>query len=141
MKVLFICTANSCRSQMAEAWARHLYPADWEVKSAGLLIYRITSRTRAAMEEVGIAMEGQKPKTFDRFDLDSFDRIVTLSDEARRYLPRLEHPERHLARPIDDPMSARGTDAQVTEAFRRGREEIRKIVVSLLPSDNDEKDA
>lgn len=141
MKVLFICTANSCRSQMAEAWARHLFPADWEAHSAGLLLYRITSRTRAAMREVGIDMEGQAPKTFDRFDLDSFDRIVTLSEEARRYLPRLAHPERHLARPVDDPMAFRGTDEEVTEAFRRGRDEIRKIVASLLPSDNPKKDA
>jgi len=141
MKILFVCTANSCRSQMAEAWARHLFPEGWEVHSAGLLIYRITSRTRAAMKEVGVGMEGQKPKTFDRFNLDSFDRIVTLSEEARRYLPSLEHPDRHLPRPITDPMSARGTDEEVTEAFRQGREEIRKIVTSLLPSDNPQKDA
>ena len=140
MRVLFICTANSCRSQMAEAWGRHLFPADWEVQSAGLLIYRITSRTREAMREVGIDMEGQEPKTFDRFDLDSFDRVVTLSEEAGRYLPLLADPSRHLARPIDDPVAARVTDEEVTAAFRKSRDQIREIVASLLPSDHQEKD-
>jgi len=141
MRVLFICTANSCRSQMAEAWARHLYPADWEVCSAGLLIYRITEKTRRAMAEVGLDMEGQKPKTFDIFDLNSFDRVVTLSEEASRYLPALQHPDRHLKSPIADPMAASGTAEEIAAAFREGRDTIRDIVTSLLPSDFTAKDA
>jgi arsenate reductase len=141
MRVLFICTANSCRSQMAEAWARHLYPQDWEVCSAGLLIYRITEKTRHTMAEVGLDMAGQKPKTFDVFDLDSFDRVVTLSDEANRYLPALKDPTRHLKNPIIDPMAATGTPEEVAAAFREGRETIRDIVSSLLPSENTPKDA
>ena len=87
MKVLFVCTANSCRSQMAEAWARELFPAQWQVQSAGLLTYRITDKTRAVMNEVGLDLAGQKPKTFDKVDLDSFDLIITLSEEAGLYLP------------------------------------------------------
>ena len=132
MKILFMCTANSCRSQMAEAWAGKYLPADWEVHSAGLLTYRITRKTRAVMAEVGLDMAGQKPKTIDSLDLDSFDLIITLSTEAGRYLPELSHPERHRRHPVDDPMSFSGTAEEAREDFRRGRDEVGKIVMGLL---------
>ena len=132
MKVLFICTANSCRSQMAEAWARHLFPDDWTVKSGGLLTYRITDKTRAAMAEVGLDMAGQETKTFDKFDLDSFDLVVTLSREAGRYLPALADLSRHLRHPVTDPMSATGSDEEIQVAFRVGRDKIKSIVSDLL---------
>lgn len=132
MKILFICTANSCRSQMAEAWARHLFPDDWTVKSGGLLTYRITDKTRAAMAEVGLDMAGQETKTFDKFDLDSFDLVVTLSRESGRYLPALADPARHLRHPVTDPMSATGSDEEIKAAFRTGRDQIKKIVSDLL---------
>lgn len=131
MKVLFLCTANSCRSQMAEAWARQLFPAGWQVQSAGLLTYRITRKTRAVMAEVGLDMAGQQTKTLDRFDLDSFDLVVTLSDEVARYLPELADPARHVSCPVDDPMSATGTPDEVREAFRGGRDRIRRIVEAV----------
>jgi arsenate reductase len=132
VKVIFICTANSCRSQMAEAWARHLFPPGWTVSSAGLLTYRITDNTRRAMADVGLDMAGQEPKTFDRFDLDDFDLVVTLSPEAGRFLPALRDPARHLHRPVDDPMGAAGTAAEVAAAFARGRDAIRAIVEQIV---------
>lgn len=128
MKVLFVCTANSCRSQMAEAWARHLFPEGWEAASAGLVTYRITERTRWVMEEAGVSMDGQAPKTFDTLDPDSFDLVLTLSEEAGRYLPGLAHPERLVRRPLDDPMSATGDPETVREAFRAGRDRVRALV-------------
>jgi len=132
VKVLFVCTANSCRSQMAETWARSLFPAAWEVRSAGLLTYRITSRTRGAMAEVGLDMSGQRSKTIDTVDLDDFDLIVTLSDEARRYLPRLARPGVHVHVPVDDPMAASGNRDEVVEAFRTGRDRIQRIVERVV---------
>ncbi len=132
MNVLFVCTANSCRSQMAEAWAGELFPADWKVRSAGLLTYRITDKTRLVMSEVGLDMAGQKPKTIDSVDLDSFDLIITLSKEAGSYLPALADPGRHRRHPVDDPMSFRGTPEETLADFRRGRDEIRQIVATLV---------
>ncbi len=132
MNVIFICTANSCRSQMAEAWAGRLFPSGWTVCSGGLLTYRITDNTRRAMAEAGLDMEGQKTKTFDQFDLNSFDLVVTLSNEAGRYLPARAHPERHLRRPITDPMSSDGSAEEVQAAFREGRERIKGIVEDLV---------
>ena len=132
MRVLFICTANSCRSQMAEAWAHKLFPAEWTALSGGLLTYPISDNTRGAMAEVGLDMAGQKTKTFDQFDLDSFDVVVTLSNEAGRYLPSLADPKRHLRRPVTDPMSATGSTEEVLAAFREGREQIKLIVQDVI---------
>ena len=132
MKVIYLCTANSCRSQMAEAWAHHLFPSGWQVRSAGLLTYRITKKTRAVMAEVGLDMAGQQTKTLDRFDLNEFDLVVTLSHEVGTYLPELEHPERHIRCPIDDPMSSTGEAVEVRAAFRLGRERTRQIVEATV---------
>ena len=113
---------------MAEAWAGRLFPADWTISSCGLVTYRITSRTRQAMEEVGLDMEGQTPQSIDDYDLNSFDLIVTLSLEAGRYLPALDDPTRHLPCPVNDPMSAEGSEEEIQQAFRTGRDRIRQIV-------------
>ncbi len=131
MNVLFVCTANSCRSQMAEAWARHLFPADWSISSGGLLTYRITEKTRHTMMEVGLDMAGQDTKTFDTFDLSSFDLVVTLSEEAGRFLPALDDPGKHIRLPMTDPMSVRGDSEKVRQAFRTGRDHIRGIVQDI----------
>ena len=132
MKVLFVCTANSCRSQMAEAWACRLFPADWTVHSGGLLTYPITDDTRRTMAEVGLDMAGQQSKTFDQFELDVFDLVVTLSNEAGRYMPGLADPTRLLRRPIADPMSAKGSSEEIQAAFRLGRDRIKRIVEDIV---------
>ena len=132
MKVLFICTANACRSQMAEAWARHLFPGDWTAASAGLITHPIHDRTRAIMAEAGVGMEGQVSKSIDTQNLDAFDLVVTLSDEAGRFLPALVDPDRHRRCPVPDPMAARGTPEQVRTAYREGRDRIRDLVADLL---------
>jgi arsenate reductase len=132
LRIIFLCTANSCRSQMAEAWARRFFPAGWEVQSAGLLTYPITEETRAAMAEVGLDMAGQESKSMDRFVLDDFDLVVTLSRNSGRFLPRLSHPERHLHRPLPDPMQVTGSDEQVQQAFRKARDRIRQVVEEIL---------
>ncbi len=131
MRVLFVCTANSCRSQMAETWARHLFPQEWSVASGGLLTYRITERTRHTMQEVGLEMKDQKPKTIDVFDLDSFDLVVTFSEEAERFLPSLANPDRHIRRAMTDPMSAKGEPEDVRRAFRKGRDQIEAVVSAI----------
>jgi arsenate reductase len=134
MRVLFVCTANSCRSQMAEAWARHLFPDGWEVESAGLLTYPVSRRADAVMREVGLSLEGHRSKAIDTLDLDGFDLVVTLSEEASRYLPALAEPSRHRRRPFRDPMGATGTAEEVREAFRTGRDRAREIVEEVVAS-------
>ena len=132
MKVLFVCTANACRSQMAEAWARVLFPEGWSAASCGLIPHHVSSRARWVMEEAGVGMEGQESKTFDKVDLDSFDLIVSLSEEAGRFLPDPADPRRHVRVPIEDPVTAVGTPDEVREAFRKGRDEVRAIVQDVV---------
>ncbi len=132
MKVLFICTANACRSQMAEAWARHLFPDGWTAASAGLITHPIHDRTRAIMAEAGVGMEGQVSKSIDSQDLNAFDLVVTLSDEAGRFLPALVDPGRHRRCPVSDPMAARGAPEEIRTAYREGRDRIRALVSGLI---------
>jgi arsenate reductase len=132
MRVLFVCLANSCRSQMAETWARHLFPAGWEVQSAGIITHPIGRRTRAIMAEVGLDMAGQRTKSIDAIDLDAVDLVVTLSEDASRYLPPLAARSRHWHRPVPDPMSAEGHPEEVRSAFRQGRDRVRRIVDEVI---------
>ncbi len=120
---------------MAETWARHLFPPDWRVASGGLLTYRITEKTQYTMKEVGLDMTGQETKTIDTHDLNSFDLVVTLSEEAGRFLPSLEYPDRHIRRAMTDPMSAQGDPEVVRQAFRTGRDHIKTIVQAIVDGD------
>lgn len=117
---------------MAEAWAHHLFPATWKAASAGLLTYPISSRTRSIMQEVGLDMAGQHSKSIDAVDLDDYDLVVTLSDEAERYLPRLRDPDRHWRRPFADPMAFRGSPDEVRAAFRAGRQKAHDVVREVM---------
>ncbi|MFO7653168.1 MAG: arsenate reductase ArsC [Candidatus Krumholzibacteriia bacterium] len=128
MKVLFMCTANSCRSQMAEAWARSRFPAQWHVASCGLVTSPIAEETRAVMAEAGCDLTGQRSKSLDELDLEAYDLVVTLSDTAARFLPRLGRPERHVHRPVPDPTGARGSREDVLDAYRAGRDAILRLV-------------
>lgn len=131
MRVLFVCTANSCRSQMAEAWARHLWPEGWRAESAGIVTYPITAPTRAAMAEAGVSLEGQRTKPIDDVWLEDFDLVVTLSEEAQRFLPPLGEAARHLHAPVEDPMALTGAPQEVLPAFREARDLIRDLVAGL----------
>jgi arsenate reductase (thioredoxin) len=132
MRILFVCTANACRSQMAEGWARSLAPGGWEVGSAGLVPYPVSRRARAVMAEVGIDLTDHREKSLTAVRLGTWDVVVTLSDEAGRYLPRLRSTQRHLHRPVDDPMSATGTTDEVREAFRAARDRLGSVVREVL---------
>jgi arsenate reductase len=132
MKIIFLCTANSCRSQMAEAWARSVFPEDWTVASAGLITYPITEATRRTMAEVGLDMEGQHTQSIDQYDLNDFDLVVTLSGQSTKFLPRLQNPESHRAHPMSDPMSASGSEEEVRQAFAVGRDRIGELVKNLV---------
>jgi len=131
LKVLFVCTANACRSQMAEAWARVLFPAGWSAASCGLFPHRVSRRAEWVMAEAGVSMAGQESKSFDAVDLDTFDLIVSLSEEAGRFLPEPADPRRHVRVPIADPVAAEGTADEVRDAFRAARGQVRAIVADV----------
>ena len=87
-RLLFLCTGNSCRSQMAEGWARHLRGDDFEAHSAGLESRGLDPRAVAVMVEAGVDISGQRSQRLDETGLD-FDLVVTVCDHAAEQLPRL----------------------------------------------------
>lgn len=131
-RILFVCYANACRSQMAEGFARALGPPDLEVESAGLMAAGLFPETVAAMAQVGIDISHQTSKSVAQLDLSSFDFIVTLSDQAHGRL-RQRHPELTLLHhPVLDPAGAGGPHEERMKIFDLTREDVREVVLEVL---------
>jgi arsenate reductase len=131
--VLFLCTGNSCRSQMAEGFARRLAPEGVEVHSAGIAPVGVTPRARIVMDEVGIDIGEQRSKDLDAVPLDRIDTLVTLCGDAAERCPSFSGDVERLHWPLRDPAHAQGPEAQVLQAFREVRDGIAARVRSLFP--------
>nr|WP_172685260.1 arsenate reductase (thioredoxin) [Bacillaceae bacterium JMAK1] len=120
----FLCTGNSCRSQMAEGFGKHILSDDWDVYSAGIEAHGLNPNAVKVMNEIGIDISKQ---TSDRIDMDllqNADLVVTLCGDAKDKCP-ITPP--HIKREhwgFDDPAKAKGTDAEKWEVFQRVRNEI-----------------
>jgi arsenate reductase len=130
-KILFLCTGNACRSQMAEGWGRELKSDEIEVFSAGVEPCYVHPRAIRVMQEAGVDISGQYSKHVEDLDGIRFDYIVTLCDHAGEVCPY--HPDlgRRVHRPFEDPVFARGTEEEVLERFREVRDRIRRFVEGM----------
>ncbi len=137
MRVLFLCTGNSCRSQMAEGWARVLLAGKVEAFSAGTRPGDVVDpRAVKAMAEAGVDISGQRPKSLELYKDQAFDLVVTLCGNARETCPAYWGPGRRLHRGFDDPGTLAGPEASNEAAlphYRRVRDEI-KDFIGELPS-------
>ena len=136
-KVLFLCTGNSCRSQMAEGWARHLKSRDIEAYSAGIETHGLNENAVAVMAEAGVDISGQRSKHVDDLNEIEFDFVVTVCDSARESCPVFPGEARAVHRGFDDPPKLALSAASEQEAlshYRRVRDEIRAFVESLPDS-------
>ncbi len=124
MKVMFLCTGNSCRSQMAEGFARELGKGFLEVYSAGLMAAGVHTRAIAVMNEIGIDISGQKSKEIDETLLRTMDLVITLCDNAAEACPWTPPAIQRLHWPIKDPVGTTGSEEKVMKEFRRARDEI-----------------
>ncbi len=132
-KILFLCTGNSCRSQMAEGWARHLLDGV-EAHSAGTAPGRIDPRAVAVMAEAGVDISGQRSKGVDELAEVPFDLVVTVCDAASQSCPVFPGATRVVHHGFDDPprlAAAAGDVATALAAYRRVRDEIRTMVAGL----------
>lgn len=133
---MFVCTANSCRSQMAEGLARHLGKGRIEVFSAGLMAAGVHERAMAVMKEIGIDISGQRSKEIDPAVLEQMDVVITLCSSAERYCPAVPASVRRLHWPIEDPVGVirqPGVSEQdVMDEFRRARDEIKTRIMRFL---------
>lgn len=131
-KVMFLCTANSCRSQMAEGLLRHLAGGKAEAHSAGLFAAGVHPRAVQVMGEIGIDISGQTSKDIDPGLLNQMDHAITLCGHAESTCPATPPEVRRLHWPVEDPVGARGTEEEVLGEFRRARDEIKRRIEEFL---------
>jgi arsenate reductase len=120
--LLFLCVANSARSQMAEGLGRRLAPPGTPVYSAGSEPASVNPLAVRAMAEIGVDISNHRSKSVDEIPVDRVDVVVTLC--AEEVCPVFPGPVRRLHWPIEDPARTGGTEAERLEAFRRARDEI-----------------
>ena len=135
LKILFLCTGNSCRSQMAEGWARHLKGDQIEPYSAGIEAHGLNPDAVRVMAEAGVDISGQRSKRLDELRDVDFDYVVTVCDHAHEILPGVSrkgqsHPRRvSTIRRAWRPMPT--TEEERLAPYRRVRDEIRAFVETL----------
>lgn len=141
MNILFLCTGNACRSQIAEAWARKLAPANVRIQSAGIEAHGKNPRAIAVMREVGIDMSQQNSTVVSGEMLAATDYLITVCGHADERCPATPGGIRKAHWPLSDPAKATGSDELIMRTFRETREEIRERVVDLLQQlENDASD-
>ncbi len=130
---MFLCTGNSCRSQMAEAWGRHFFPKGWNVSSAGIEKHGLNPLMLTVMAEVGIDMSEHFSKTIDALPQEiQWDLVVTVCDRAAAACPY--YPGGKLIHlPFDDPpvLASGLPEAEALNVYRRVRDEIRTEIEQL----------
>lgn len=131
-RVLFLCTHNSARSQMAEGLLRHLAGDRFEVASAGTEETRVHPLAIEAMRELGIDLGGHASKTLDAFTGERFDFVITVCDRANESCPIFPGAAERLHWGFDDPSAATGSDAERLTVFRTVRDAIQERLSDFL---------
>jgi arsenate reductase len=132
LKVMFLCTGNSCRSQMAEGFARTLGKGLVEPFSAGLMAAGVHPRAIAVMKEIGIDISQQTSKEIDENVLQTMDVVITLCGNAESSCPWTPPEINRLHWPIKDPVGTRGSEKKIMTEFRRARDEIRELTEKYI---------
>ena len=122
--MLFLCTGNSCRSQMAEGLLRSMARDRFESLSAGTSPQGLNPGAIAAMAEIGIDISSQKSDSVDAYVGAGIDTVITVCDRAARNCPVFPGDVKRIHWPFDDPASARGSEEERMAVFRRVRDEI-----------------
>ncbi|MBW7991938.1 MAG: arsenate reductase ArsC [Planctomycetes bacterium] len=132
IKVLFLCTGNSCRSQIAEGWARHLKGNIIDVYSAGIRPIGVSPRAIKVMAEAGVDISAQISQRLDEYSEIDFDYVITLCDNAAENCPVFAGQAKVFHKPFEDPYFASGSEEGIMETFRKVRNNIRKFI-EMMP--------
>ena len=124
-KILVLCTGNSCRSQMAEGYLRHFAGKRAEVYSAGIETHGVNPRAISTLKEDGIDISHHTSNHVDEYLKISFDYVVTVCDHAQERCPILPSTAKKFHHNFPDPAKAKGTDAEISQEFRRVRDLIK----------------
>ena len=131
IKILFVCTGNSCRSQIAEGWAGHLKSNVIDAYSAGIRPIGVSSRAIKVMAESGVDISNQKSQSLDEFSEIDFDYVITLCDNAAQRCPIFTGTTKVLHRPFEDPYFATGSEEDIMDTFRKVSKHIRNFIESM----------
>ena len=132
MNILFLCTGNSCRSQMAEGWARQMAGDAFSALSAGIEAHGKNPRAIAVMAEAGVDISAQESTQLTDEMLAAADYLVTVCGHADEHCPALPAGMRREHWPLSDPAKATGTEEEIMAVFRASRDDIRERVANLL---------
>jgi len=137
-RVLFLCTHNSCRSQMAEALINHDLGDRFDAYSAGTEKTRVKPLAAKVLEELGIDTAPLYSKTLDSFKDETFDFVITLCGDANEKCPLFFGGVKRTHIGFDDPSRLPGSDAEVLPEYRRVRDELREHLSAFLTGDSHE---
>jgi arsenate reductase len=133
-KILFLCTGNSCRSQMAEGWVRKLWPDRYDVYSAGIETHGLNPNAVKVMAEAGVDISGHWSKHLNEVRDVAFDWVITVCDNAYEQCPLFPGKTRVVHVGFDDPPRLAKTaksEQETLDCYRRVRDEIRKFAEQL----------
>jgi len=133
-RILFLCTGNSCRSQMAEGWTRHLKGGQIEAHSAGIETHGLNPNAVKVMAEAGVDISSHRSQHIDEFKKVALDYVITVCGHADEHCPIFPGATQVIHRPFDDPPRLAKKAKSEEEAlahYRRVRDEIRTYVESL----------
>ena len=134
MNILYLCTGNSCRSQIAEGWTRQLGEGRFDVQSAGIEAHGKNPRAISVMQEAGIDISGQESTIVTDEMLNLADVVVTVCGHADEQCPVLPPGVKKVHWPLTDPAKATGSEDEIMDQFRATRTDIENRVRELLTS-------
>ena len=132
IKVLFLCTENACRSQMAEGLVNHDLADQVQAFSAGVRPSRVNPRAVQVMAELGLDISHQRSKSVDDLAGEHFDLVITVCDQAAQQCPMFPGDTEIMHISFLDPAKAAGTEEEIMTVFRRVRDDLREHLVPLL---------
>ena len=131
-RVLFVCTHNSARSQMAEGWLRQMAGDRFDAHSAGTEATQVRPLAIAAMGEVGIDISGAESKTLDRYLAEQWDYVVSVCDQAAESCPVFPGKAERLHWSLADPSTATGSEEDQLSVYRATRDRIRSNIEEFV---------
>tara|TARA_Y100001970_G_scaffold222815_1_gene274163 strand:+ start:34 stop:459 length:426 start_codon:yes stop_codon:yes gene_type:complete len=130
-KILFLCTGNSCRSQIAEGLANSILDSSYNIESAGTEAHGVNPNAIATLKEIGIDISNYKSKSIHLDELNRFDLVITLCGDAKEKCPILNKGVKHIHWDLKDPAKFKGTETEIMSQFRNTRGLISNYIEEL----------
>ncbi len=131
-RILFLCTGNSCRSQMAEGFAKKMLPKNMGIFSAGLEPKSVHLMAIKVMQEVGIDISKQESKNIYEIPLDKINIVITLCGDAAERCPIFPGKVKRIHWAIEDPAKAQGSQEEIIKIFRKVRDNIKSYIINYV---------